>query len=513
MSEQYLIGVDLGTMLTKAGVVDTEGNVIATASEETDLIKPGPGRVEQDFDNIYSSALNCISKAVEKGDFDSSKVEGIAFSSQMSGIGAIDENWEPVMHFDNWLDTRCEPYITRMNEVAGDEITRKAGCPPTYSHGPKILWWKNERPKIYEKIHKFVVPYAYVAGKMAGLSGGEAYIDPTCLHFSNLSDTENAEWADDLLSKFDIDREKMPRIVEPETVIGKLESDVAQEIGLKGGIPISAGAGDQPANALGAGIVEPGRSFDVSGTASVFSICVEEFEPDVENKVVMSTRSIIEGSYYALAFINGGGMNLRWFRDELAEDIKESEENPYAALDEMAKECSPGSDKLFFIPHVQGRVLPPNPSLRGVWLGFTWKHGRGELYRSILESIAYEYAYYQQIEDELVPDLEFEEVRTIGGGSKSQIWNQIKADVLGIPYRKINREELGILGDAILAGYSNGIFDDLAETSRSFTKAGDKIEPREEYHEFYRPYVDFYSTLLENLAGFYSDLTELPQDI
>lgn len=512
MTDEYLIGVDMGTTLTKAGIFDVEGRLIAKASEETNLIKPAPGRVEQDFEDIYSSAVNCISGSLKKADIDPGKVEGIAFSSQMSGIGAIDEDWNPVMPFDNWLDTRCEPYIVKMNEIAGDEVTRKSGCPPTYSHGPKILWWKNERPKVYERIYKFVVPYAYVAGRMAGLSGEEAYIDPTCLHFSNFSNTQEAEWSNDLLSKFDVDVEKMPRMVEPETIIGELEKEVAEETGLEKGIPISAGAGDQAANALGAGIVEPGRSFDVSGTASVFSICVDEFEPDVSHKVVMSTRSIIEGSYYALAFINGGGMNLRWFRDEIAGDIKKSEEDSYAALDKMAEKSSPGSDKLFFLPHVQGRVLPPNPSLRGLWFGFTWKHSRGELYRAILESIAYEYAYYRQIEDELVSDLEFEEVRTIGGGSKSQIWNQIKADVLGISYRKINREELGILGDAILAGYSNGIFDDLAETSKSFIKIEDKIEPREDYHEFYKPYVDFYSTLLENIEGFYSDLADLPQN-
>ncbi|MFP4006035.1 MAG: xylulokinase [Candidatus Hadarchaeia archaeon] len=512
MSERYLIGVDMGTSLTKVGIFDAEGNVVGKASRENELIKPGPGRVEQKFEDIYSSAIYCISKSVKESGIDASKVEGIACSSQMSGIGAIDEDWNPVMHFDNWLDTRCEPYIEKMNEEAGDRVTEKSGCPPTYSHGPKILWWKNERPKVYDKIYKFIVPYVYVAGKMAGLSGEEAYIDPTCLHFSNLSDTENSRWSDELLSEFEVDGDKMPRIIEPDTIIGELREDVAEKLGLVEGIPISAGAGDQPANALGAGVVDPGTSFDVSGTASVFSICVSEFEPDVSHKVVMSTRSIIEDTYYALAFINGGGMNLKWFRDEIAEDIKEKAENPYQKLDEMAEKSSPGSDRLFFIPHVQGRVLPPNPSLRGLWFGFTWNHTRGDLYRSILESISYEYAYYRQIEDALVSSLEFEEVRTIGGGSKSQVWNQMKADILGIPYVKISREELGVFGDALLAGYSNGIYEDLADTSKSFTEVTERIEPRKQHHEFYKPYVDFYSTLLENMGRFYSELAELPSE-
>ncbi|MFB6214498.1 MAG: FGGY-family carbohydrate kinase, partial [Candidatus Bipolaricaulia bacterium] len=273
-----------------------------------------------------------------------------------------------------------------------------------------------------------------------------------------------------------------------------------------------AGAGDQAAGALGAGIVQPGVAFDVAGTASVFSACVDNFRPDIDNRVVLAAPSLVEGQYYALAFINGGGMNLRWFRDELSGEVG-GDTDVYKVLDKKAKERNPGSSRLFFLPHVQGRVCPPEPYLRGLWLGFTWGHDKPSFYRSILEGIAYEYAYYLDIERNLHPSLDFSEVRAIGGGSASDFWNQIKADVLGIPYRTIDREEVGILGDAILAGAAVGLYDDLAETGRSLVNPVDLLEPRDEYNEFYRPYVDFYQRLLEQAGEIFEELADLPSNL
>lgn len=512
MSNDYLIGVDMGTAGIKAGIFDSDGTLLSETYEESELKRPGPGRVEQDLNRIYRSAVSCIEDIVSRSKVNPRNVAAVAFSSQMSGIGAIDSEWEPAMPYDSWLDTRCEPYIFQMEKRGGGRITELTGCPPTYAHGPKILWWKEEHPDVYEMIDKFITPYAYVAGKMTGLAAEEAYIEPTTLHFTGFSDTEKEEWSDDLIREFDIDSAKLPRIVDSREIVGGLTSRAARSTGLIEGTPLVAGAGDQAAGALGAGIVEPGIAFDVAGTASVFSACVDEFRPDLDNRVVLSAPSLVEGQYYALAFINGGGMNLRWFRDEFAGERADDSEI-YAILDGKAKERSPGSSGLFFLPHVQGRVCPPEPNLRGLWLGFTWGHDKASFYRSILESIAYEYAYYLDIERGLHPHLGFSEVRAIGGGSTSDFWNQLKADILGIPYRTIDRGEVGILGDAVLAGSAVGIYDDLAETAKSLVNPLDLIDPRDDHHEFYQFYVNFYQDLLEEVGGIFEDLADLPMNV
>lgn len=513
MAKTYLIGVDLGTMGTKAAIFDTEGNLAALAFEESKLLYPKPGWVEQEPEDFYASSVRTIKECMEKSAINPADVAAIAFDGQMAGIGSVDEKWGTPTVYDSWLDTRCKPYIDRMK---GDQdlIIAKAGGPPTYSHGPKILWWKEKEPEVFSKIAKFVVPGGYVAGRMAGLKGEEAFIDYTYIHFSCLSDTQNAAWDRALCDLFEVPMEKLPRIVKPWEVVGKLTPNAARDCGLPSGIPIAAGCGDQAAGMLGAAMVEPGLVFDVAGTASVFSICVDRFTPDLEHKTLFTARLVPEDLWYALAYINGGGLNLRWFRDELAQEEKKEAQRTgkkvYALLDEEAAAVPPGSEGLLFLPHLGGRVTPSDPDIRGLWLGFTWSHGKGHLYRSLLEGVAYEYAYYLGIERSLFPDMEFKEARVIGGGSKSDFWNQIKADVLGIPYVQLNREEYAVLGSAIVAGYAVGIFDDLKATAKGFVEPISRVEPRPEHHAYYRPLVDLYISLFDTLRPTYQDLARLP---
>ena len=278
MAEAYLLGVDLGTMGTKAALYDLAGKALAEAYEESVLRYPRVGWVEQDFEEIYGSAVNCIKTVLERSGVDSGKVEALAFSSQMSGIGMIDQNWAPAAHYDSWLDTRCEASLPLMEPYCR-EFTAGSGCPPTYAHAAKVIWWKNHQPELFNRVAKFIVPLTYVAGKMAGLKAGQAYIDRTCLHFSGFSDTGGLEWSRELLDKFEIPVEKMPRIISPTEIIGQVSVEASRVTGLKAGTPIAAGAGDQAAASLGAGVVDPGDVFDNAGTASVFSISVDRFKP------------------------------------------------------------------------------------------------------------------------------------------------------------------------------------------------------------------------------------------
>ena len=513
MAKTYLIGVDLGTMGTKAAIFDIEGNLVALAFEESKLLYPKPGWVEQEPEDFYLSSLRTIKECLEKSGVEPGEVAALAFDGQMAGIGTIDAQWQTPTVYDSWLDTRCKPYIDRMREHQ-DIIIEKTGGPPTYSHGPKILWWKEEQPEVFRKIVKFVVPGGYVAGRMAGLKGEEAFMDYTYVHFSCLSDTRKAAWDGELCDLFEVPMEKLPRIVKPWEIIGQLTPEAAEGCGLLAGTPIAAGCGDQAAGMLGAAMVEPGLVFDVAGTASVFAICVDEFIPDLEHNTLFTARLVPEDLWYALAYINGGGLNLRWFRDELAQEEKKEAQltgkRVYALLDETAAAVHPGSEGLIFLPHLGGRVTPSDPDIRGLWLGFTWSHGKGHLYRSLLEGVAYEYAHYLGIERSLFPHMEFKEARVIGGGSVSDFWNQIKADILGIPYVRLNRQEYAVLGSAIVAGYAVGVFDDLKATAKGFVEPISRIEPRPDHHAYYRPLVDLYISLFDTLRATYQDLACLP---
>jgi len=413
----------------------------------------------------------------------------------MAGVGAVDEAFQPATRFDSWLDMRCQPYIEQLERHHGDRITRLTGCPPTCDHGPKILWWKEERPAAYARVAKFVMPAGYVAGTMAGLRGEEAFIDHTFIHFSALSDAQAGTWSAELCGLLGVDEDKLPRIVAPWEVIGQVTPQAARDFGLAPGTPIAAGCGDTAAGALGAGIVRPGMLLDTAGTASVLAGCSDRFVADEANRALLVMRSVVPGLWHPLAYIAGGGLALRWFRDEFfdAGQGGDGGDEAYRAMAESAAQVPPGAEGLFFSPHLGGRVCPAAPRMRGAWVGFSWGHTRAHFVRAILESVAFEYAYYLRILCDLAPDLSLIEARAIGGGAKSAPWNQIKADVLGVPYQRLRRSEFATWGSAMIAGRAAGLFDDLAETAAATTEPqGEPIVPRAEASAAYERLIERY---------------------
>ena len=500
MSKKYLIGVDLGTSGTKAALYEANGTLVVEASREVPLYYPRPGVVEQENDDFYYSAAQTVKECLSASGVDPRAVAAIGFDSQMAGIGSIDENFRPAARFDSWLDMRCQPYIAHLEQHYGNLVTRLTGCPPTCDHGPKILWWKEEYPNTYARIARFVTPTGYVAGTMAGLRADQAFMDYTFIHFSGLSDARAGAWSPELYDPLGIDPDKLPRIVSPWEVIGEVTLAVASEFGLAPGTPIVAGAGDTAAGALGAGIVRPGMLFDTAGTAAVLAGCTNQFIADEKNRALLVMRSVIPGLWHPLAYIAGGGLALRWFRDEFfrPQSSPSQAEPPvadelYEKMADTAAGIPPGADGLFFSPHLGGRICPANPAMRGAWLGFSWGHTQAHFFRAILESVAFEYAYYLRILQNLIPDLQLIETRAIGGGARNNVWNQIKANVLGVPYQRLQRSEFATWGCALIAGYAVGLFDDLAEAAWAAAEArGEPVRPQSEITEQYRPLVEQY---------------------
>ena len=509
MQKKYLIGVDLGTSSTKAALYQIDGKLLSEATVEVPLYYPTPGVVEQENEDFYTSAAQTVRKCIETTGIDPSDIAAIAFDSQMAGVGLIDEEYKPVARFDSWLDMRCQAYIEQINREAGDRITQLTGCPPTCDHGPKMLWWKNEQPDCYHRAAKFLMPAAYVAGRIAGLKGEQAFIDKTFIHFSGFADAQAAAWSVELCKQFGLDPEKLPKIIDSTDIIGEVTESAAKEFGLAAGTLIAAGAGDTAANALGAGVVRNGMLFDVAGTASVLAGCTDTFVADTKNRALLTMRSVIPGLWNPLAYIGGGGLALRWFRDQFfnafhGKTMPASEEL-YSQLISLANSVSPGSEGLFFSPHLGGRICPSSPEMRGAWVGVSWSHTQAHFARAILESVAYEYAYYLKILKELLPGLELVEARVVGGGARSGTWNQLKADILNVPYQRLEGNEFGAWGAAMIAGKAAGLIDDLASyAEQTALRMGKPFTPSRKNHKFYKPLIEKYIILEESLSRFFA---------
>lgn len=504
MTKKYLIGVDLGTSATKAALFDLEGQLVAEATVDVPILYPQPGVVVQDSEDFYDTAAQAVGACIRESGIDPREVAAIAFDSQMAGVGAYGEDLAPVAKFDSWLDMRCEPFIRQLERDHGERITELTGCPPTCDHGPKILWMKQEQPKNYAQTAKFMMPGGFVAGRMAGLSAEDAFIDYTYIHFSALSDALKGEWSTEICEAVGVDLDKLPRIVEPWAVIGEVQAQAAKDFGLAEGTVIAAGCGDTAAGALGAGIVKAGMVFDTAGTASVLAGCTDKYAPDIENRALLTMRSVIPGLWHPLAYIAGGGQALAWFRDQFFNAVRgepQPEADLYAEMDAIARQAPLGADELYFSPHLTGRICPATPEMRGAWIGFSFSHRQAHFFRSILESVAYEYAYYLNILKQLIPNLSLTEARAIGGGSRSALWNQIKADVLGVPYLRLDRSEFGTWGSAMIAGKAAGIYDDLATVAYEHARpAGDPVRPDPERNQVYQRHVARYIDLQATLA-------------
>jgi xylulokinase len=494
-----LFGIDIGTQGTKAAAFDADGTLVASAFEASRLSRPKPGVVEEDPGRQYASVCRTIKQCVETGRIKPTAVAAIGIDGQMAGVIGVDAAGKHATPYDSWLDTRCAAMIDRMLAEAGPEIIRKTGGPPSFNHGPKKLWWHAERPGEFKRIAAFVQPGGYAAMRLCGLSGSEAFIDHTYLHFSGFADTAGAAWDDGLCKAFRFDRGKLPRIVAPQEIIGTLTAAAARSCGLVAGVPVVAGCGDTAASLLACGATKPGICVDVAGTASVFAASCSRFTPDAEEGILSCARSVTPGLWHPYAYVNGGGMNIEWFRG-LVSGLGGRTRLPDAeALDRLAAAVEPADDLPLFVPHLAGRNSPPQPHLRGAWTGLTHAHGVGELYRAVLEGVALEYAVYQAAIRRLLPAAKLDELRVAGGGAASRVWNRIKADTLQLPVRPVVESQGAPAGAAIVAGWGAGLLKSPDAAARQWVETAAAVKPARAQAARAARRLDRYRTLLRVL--------------
>jgi xylulokinase len=214
-------------------------------------------------------------------------------------------------------------------------------------------------------------------------------------------------------------------------------------------------------------------------------------------------RSAVPGLWHPYAYVGGGGLNLEWFREEIigGHHAHGNGKVSFAELDAQAAKILIGEDSPFFIPHLGGRACPSQPELRGAWVGLNWSHTRADLYRAALEAVALEYAAYKRALLALYPKFRLTELRIAGGGEKSELWNQIKADVLGAPVRRIGASEGAPRGAAMLAGWGVGVLKNLPTAAKTWAPLGAKTRPNRLLAPHYSRRHAMYEQLIKRLGS------------
>lgn len=484
------IGIDIGTTGTRCGIYTAEGTPVSESFVRTSVINEN-GVITQDPHELFSSVISTMGQALGKLSVEDRKdVSALAVDAQMAGIIGIDENGNSVMPYDSWLDNRCGEVLESLKS-SEEEIIRKSGGQITCAHAAKILWWKRNRPETFSKVAKFVTLSAYITLRLCNKGAKDAYIDYTHLHFSGFADNANLTWDDGLLAGVGLTRDILPEITAPTRRIGTLGKAVSDAVGLSEDVEVFAGAGDTAASSLGAGVTDADIALDVAGTASVYSCSTTEFKPDTENRTIMYARSVIDGLWIPLAYISGGGMCLEWFSELSGMNLAE--------LDEMAVRVGAGSENLLFLPHFSGRTCPADPRVKGMFSGLSFNHKKAHMFRAVMESIGYEYRYYQEIIGNRP-----QKVYVIGGGGKSNLFNSIKADILGATYVIPDSRASATFGMAMLAGYAEGSVGDL---KRAVALSADGVVAFDgKRHAEYSVYYKRYEKLLDISGKYYEEL-------
>ena len=471
-----LLAVDLGTESVRAALVSTGGRIVRSARRDYPMHTPQPGWAEQDPTQWWDATAAAIREVLDRsrraGD-----VAGIGVCGQMHGPVPVAADGSVLAGpVQLWCDKRAAPLAAAVARRAdGGALSALAANPPTPAWmGFKIAWEQRYRSSRHARAWKYLPPKDYLNFRLTGV----AATDHSEASGSFVMDAVRRRWSPTLADALSIDRGVLPDIHGPHEVIGVVTAEAAARTGLRVGTPVVTGGGDMLCLLLGAAITRPGRACDTTGTASVLSV----FAPQpIADPRVMNLHHVVPG-WIAFGICDSGGGALHWFR-AVAGDT-------YGVLDRLAAAVPPGADGLFFFPYLQGqRTLGP-PYARGVLFGLTPGHGRGAMARAIMEGVTLDLR--RALEVITASGLQVHEMRTIGGGARSAVWSNIKADVYRVPVRTFAEFEGGIVGAAILAGTGVGIFADAAGAAERLTVPGAEVQPDpEQVVRYQRQYATF----------------------
>lgn len=482
------IGVDLGTQGSKVGVYTIEGILVGQAYAEHVLTYPAPGRVELDGLQITEAAVTAIAAAVQEArnaGISTADIEGITFSGILCGQVYVDENLDPVRPIIPFLDLRSAELaaaaVRDLDPVWIDECG--TSTLDAYAAPFPLQWVRDHEPDVYRRIAAVLSLAPFVAGRFAGLRAQDAYIDPT--HLSGWIVGWNAAtstFAERQFDMFGLDPAHTTRVVPSTAVIGEVTPEFSRRTGIPAGTPIVAGAGDVMQSNLSSGLLRAGQATDVAGTASILTVGVDGIVPELAQVPgLLYSLSTIPGRAFYWGYVRAGGLSLRWFRDNVSGSTPD--DAAYAALDALAHDVPAGSNGALFLPYLSGGN-PDNPDASGTWLGLDSTADRAVLWRSILESIAYEYSDF--LGEFAGCGHQVSEVLATGGGARSAIWNQIKADVIGVPWTVPARKDGAILANAALANVGIGRADSLEKQITEWVSGGDVYAPNPATHARYR---------------------------
>jgi len=466
---EYVVGIDVSTTATKAVLVDETGRVTAVGVSEYGFDTPHPGWSEQDPALWWTATQRAVRSALDQAQVAGESVRAIGLTGQMHGSVLLDGGGEVVRPALLWNDQRTAAECDEIRELVGAErlIQLTGNDALTGFTAPKLLWVRRHEPEEWSRLSHVLLPKDFVRLHLTG----EYATDLADASGTLLVDVAARTWSADMASALSLDPALLPSLFEGPDVTGRVTRAAAEVTGLAAGTPVVAGGGDQAANAVGVGAVSGAVGALSLGTSGV--VFVPTDRPVIEpHGRVHSFCHAVPDTWHVMGVMLSAAGSLRWYRDTVAPGVE------FGALAEEASTVPAGADGLRFLPYLTGERTPhADPDARGAFVGLTVRHTRAHLTRAVLEGVAF------GLRDglELMVSAGVarpEEFRASGGGTKSPLWRQIVADVLGVRLGTTQTAEGAGYGAAILAGVAAGWGSTVPSLADTFVEVdGPATEP------------------------------------
>ena len=491
----HVIGIDTSTTATKAVVIDRDGRVVAEGVQEYDYQIPQPGWSEQDPELWWDATVAAIRSALSVAGIDAADVAAVGLAGQMHGLVLLDRAREVLRPAILWNDQRtahqCADVRTRVGAERLIEVTGNDALPGFTA--PKLMWVRDHEPAVFERTEHVLLPKDYVRLCLTG----ELAMDKADGAGTLLFDLAARNWSPEVLRALELDPAWFPVTHEGPTITGEMTREAAAATGLRPGTPVVAGGGDQAANAVGVGAVDPGTMALSLGTSGVVFTATDTPSTDPRGRVHAFCHAVPERWHLMGVMLSAAG-SLRWYRDALA---------PEASFEDLSAEAATtpaGSEGLLFLPYLTGERTPhPDPQARGAFIGLNVQHRRPHLTRAVMEGVAF------GLRDSL--DLMLAagtpaptQIRASGGGVRSTLWQQILADVLDAEIATVATAEGAAFGAGLLAAVGTGWFTSTQEAAQAVVDVTPVAEPgpdQELYADTHRRYAGLYPALTAHFQG------------
>jgi xylulokinase len=498
MNKDLLLAFDIGTSSVRAALVNQTGKILAFAAKELDQVIPRSGWSQQSPRSWWEGLVFSIRSVLPRVTQSADRIAAIAGCGQMHGTVLVDDTGELVLEeVPLWNDKRTRELVERFSAEQDAETLRSiAANPPTVAWPAfKLAWIKQNLPKAYEASRTVLMPKDYINFKLTGERG----IDLSEASSSYLFDFQTSEWSEKLLRLFNLDPAKLPNIGQATQLLGTVTEEAAESTGLRTGTPVAMGAGDFPVSLLGAGVIRPDIGCDITGTSTVITMLTERPATD---QMISNVRAIA-GGWAAFTIVDASGDAVRWVRRA----FQQRETPSYDQIMSLAAGIPAGSDRLLFLPYLNGERIADQPNSRAQFFGLTNEHQAAHLYRAVLEGVAF--AAKKNIELMKARGCRLDRMVTAAGGAKTRLWLEIKASVYNAPILVPSEPECGVLGCAILAGLAAGFYSDVRSAVTSLVRYDGEVLPNPAWLERYQAMQSLFNDLYRNSEKFWDRLGTL----